>query len=40
VQDATVKIALDPARLHVFTDEGEAVLSAAGEPIFSIRPTA
>ncbi len=40
VQDATVKIALDPARLHLFTDEGEAVLSAAGEPIFSIRPTA
>jgi ABC-type sugar transport system ATPase subunit len=36
-QDATVPIALDPARLHVFTDEGEAVVSAAGEPIFSVR---
>jgi multiple sugar transport system ATP-binding protein len=40
VQDATVKVALDPARLHVFTDEGETVLSAAGEPIFSVRATA
>jgi multiple sugar transport system ATP-binding protein len=36
-QDARVMIALDPARLHVFTNEGEAVLSAAGEPIFSVR---
>ena len=40
VQDASVKVALDPARLHVFTDAGEAVLSAAGEPIFSVRATA
>jgi multiple sugar transport system ATP-binding protein len=39
-QDATVKVALDPARLHVFTDEGEAVVSAGGEPIFSVRATA
>ena len=39
-QDAVVKVALDPARLHVFTDEGETVLSAAGEPIFSVRATA
>jgi multiple sugar transport system ATP-binding protein len=40
VPDATVKIALDPARLHVFTNEGETVLSAAGEPVFSVRATA
>jgi len=39
-QDASVKIAFDPARLHVFTDTGEAVVSAAGEPIFSVRATA
>jgi ABC-type sugar transport system ATPase subunit len=37
VPDATVKIALDAARLHVFTNEGETVLSAAGEPMFSVR---
>jgi ABC-type sugar transport system ATPase subunit len=37
VPDATVKIALDPARLHVFTGDGEAVVSAAGEPIFAVR---
>ena len=39
-QDAVVEVALDPARLHLFTDEGETVLSAAGEPIFSVRATA
>jgi ABC-type sugar transport system ATPase subunit len=39
-QDAPVKVVLDPARLHVFTDEGEAVLSAGGDPIFSVRATA
>jgi multiple sugar transport system ATP-binding protein len=38
VQDAKVDVALDAARLHVFTDDGEAVVSAGGEPIFSIRP--
>jgi multiple sugar transport system ATP-binding protein len=40
VPDATVKVALDAARLHVFTNEGETVLSAAGEPVFSVRATA
>jgi multiple sugar transport system ATP-binding protein len=39
-QDAKVMVALDPARLHVFTNDGEAALSAAGEPIFSVRATA
>jgi ABC-type sugar transport system ATPase subunit len=39
-QDAQVEIAVDAARLHVFTSEGETVLSAAGEPIFSVRATA
>jgi hypothetical protein len=40
VPDATVKVALDAARLHVFTNEGETVLSAAGEPVFSVRAAA
>ena len=35
-----MNVALDPPRLHVFTDTGEAALSAAGEPIFSVRATA
>jgi ABC-type sugar transport system ATPase subunit len=39
-QDAPVQVVLDPTRLHVFTAEGEAVVSAAGEPIFSVRATA
>jgi multiple sugar transport system ATP-binding protein len=38
--DATVKVALDATRLHVFTKEGETVLSAAGELVFSVRATA
>jgi multiple sugar transport system ATP-binding protein len=40
VADATVKVALDASRLHVFTSEGETVLSAAGAPVFSVRATA
>jgi multiple sugar transport system ATP-binding protein len=40
VKDARIKVALDPARLHVFTNDGETVLSAAGEPIFSVRAAA
>jgi ABC-type sugar transport system ATPase subunit len=38
VHDAHVRITLDPTRLHVFTEDGEAVLSAAGASIFSVRP--
>jgi multiple sugar transport system ATP-binding protein len=37
VPDARVRVSLDPSRLHVFTESGEAVLSAAGESIFSVR---
>jgi ABC-type sugar transport system ATPase subunit len=40
IQDATVRISLDPARLHVFKEDGETVLSAAGASIFSVRPAA
>jgi multiple sugar transport system ATP-binding protein len=36
-QDAEVQVSLDPARLHVFTGEGDSVLSAAGERIFAVR---
>src|SRR5205085_10609824 len=40
-QDAPVRISLDPSRLHVFKEDGEAVLSAAGAAgVFSIRPAA
>jgi ABC-type sugar transport system ATPase subunit len=38
VQDAPVRISLDPSRLHVFKEDGEAVLSAAGAGIFTVRP--
>jgi ABC-type sugar transport system ATPase subunit len=37
VQDARVRILLDSSRLHVFTEAGEAVLSAAGANVFSVR---
>jgi multiple sugar transport system ATP-binding protein len=30
-QDANVRVAFDPARLHVFTEQGRTVLSAAGD---------
>jgi multiple sugar transport system ATP-binding protein len=40
VQDAAVRVSLDASRLHVFKESGEAVLSAAGERIFSVRPAA
>jgi ABC-type sugar transport system ATPase subunit len=40
VPDTEMRVSLDPTRLHVFTEEGEAVLSAAGEQIFSVRAAA
>ena len=40
VQDAPVRISLDPTRLHVFKEDGAAVLSAAGASIFSVQPAA
>jgi multiple sugar transport system ATP-binding protein len=35
-QDQAVRIQLDPKRLHIFTDEGESVLSAAGADVFAV----
>jgi multiple sugar transport system ATP-binding protein len=35
-QDEQVGMRLDPRRLHLFTQEGEAVLSAAGDELFSV----
>ncbi len=40
VSDTQVQVSLDPSRLHVFAESGEALLSAAGESIFSIRAAA
>jgi multiple sugar transport system ATP-binding protein len=38
--DQAVRVRLDPKRLHVFTEEGETLLSAAGSDIFTLAPTA
>ncbi len=38
-QDAAVSVSLDPSRLHVFTEDGEAILSVAGADFCSVRPT-
>jgi ABC-type sugar transport system ATPase subunit len=35
-QDEQVGVRLDPRRLHLFTQDGEAVLSAAGDDLFSV----
>jgi ABC-type sugar transport system ATPase subunit len=35
-QDERVGIRLDPRRLHVFTQDGETVVSAAGEELFAV----
>jgi multiple sugar transport system ATP-binding protein len=35
-QDQPVRALLEPRRLHVFTEEGEAVLSAAGANVFAV----
>jgi multiple sugar transport system ATP-binding protein len=40
VQDAPVRVSLDPSRLHVFKEDGETVLSAAGANLFSVRAAA
>jgi multiple sugar transport system ATP-binding protein len=39
-QDAQIGMRLDPRRLHLFTQDGEAVLSAAGDELFSVSPAA
>jgi multiple sugar transport system ATP-binding protein len=35
-QDQQVRARLDPKRLHVFTEEGDAVLTAAGADLFQV----
>jgi multiple sugar transport system ATP-binding protein len=37
VQDAAVRVSLDPLRLHVFKEDGDTVLSAAGASLFSVH---
>jgi multiple sugar transport system ATP-binding protein len=37
--DQAVRAELDPRRLHVFTDAGQVVLSAAGEDVFELSVT-
>jgi ABC-type sugar transport system ATPase subunit len=39
-QDQTVRATLDARRLHVFSDEGNALLSAAGADLFQVSATA
>jgi hypothetical protein len=34
--DQIVKLRFDPKRLHVFTEEGDAIVSAAGEDVFTV----
>jgi multiple sugar transport system ATP-binding protein len=36
-QDDPVRISFEPSRLHVFKEDGETVLSAAGESLCSVR---
>jgi multiple sugar transport system ATP-binding protein len=36
-QDAKVQVSLDPSRLHLFTEEGDNLLSAAGKSLFTVR---
>jgi multiple sugar transport system ATP-binding protein len=38
--DQAVRLRLDPKRLHVFTEGGETLLSAAGNDIFTVSPVA
>jgi multiple sugar transport system ATP-binding protein len=37
-QDTAVQVMLDPCRLHVFSESGEALLSAGGEELFGVSP--
>ena len=39
-QDQAVRARLDPRRLHVFTEEGDALLSAAGADLFQVSAPA
>jgi multiple sugar transport system ATP-binding protein len=39
-QDERVGMLLDPRRLHVFTHDGDAVVSAAGEDVFTVSARA
>jgi hypothetical protein len=35
-QDQPVRARLDPRRLHVFNEDGDAILSAAGADVFTV----
>ena len=37
-ENQEVRVDLDPSRLHVFDEAGDALLSAGGEPIFRVTP--
>ena len=39
-QDQAVRARLDPRRLHVFSDDGDALLSAAGADLFQVSAPA
>jgi ABC-type sugar transport system ATPase subunit len=39
-ENQEVRVELDPSRLHVFDEAGDALLSAGGEPIFRVTPAA
>ena len=34
----SVRLALDGRRLHLFSSDGDALVSAAGDPLFTVRP--
>jgi multiple sugar transport system ATP-binding protein len=38
--DQSVQIQFDPRRIHLFTEEGEAIVSAAGSDVFSLSRAA
>jgi len=40
VEDARVSVSFDPSRVHVFTEDGDAVLSVAGADFCSVRSIA
>ena len=37
--DQQVWTRLDPSRLHLFSDDGDALVSAAGQDVFTVQPT-
>ena len=37
-ENQPVRVRLDPARLHLFSEDGVALLSAAGSDVFEVKP--